>query len=293
MARGGSATTSTTTPRAAATAAGSSNGDGSDSKGTAAGWRGKPRLASIVESKLRGPYMPDMNAPLVPQVLHMNKHDYLLWVHTPHHLAEAARFFDSDFLEIFTRTVWWVVPLVWWPVALYLLSFGVLQRGVAPALIMFCVGMGTWSFTEYMLHRFLFHVDELLPDQPLFLFTHFLTHGVHHLIPMDRYRLVMPPLLVVPLIGLTWTLFRIPLFFLHWSMFYSFYGGLVFAYVLYDLVHYFSHHGWSVPRDSHMGKMKTYHMKHHFADKYHEGYGITTKFWDRVFGTMIKGLPDD
>jgi hypothetical protein len=36
------------------------------------------------------------------------------------------------------------------------------------------------------LHRFLFHIDEMLPDRPIFLVLHFLLHGIHHYMPMDR-----------------------------------------------------------------------------------------------------------
>jgi hypothetical protein len=37
-----------------------------------------------------------------------------------------------------------------------------------------------WTILEYVFHRFLFHIDEVLPDQPLFLTLHFLMHGIHH-----------------------------------------------------------------------------------------------------------------
>jgi 4-hydroxysphinganine ceramide fatty acyl 2-hydroxylase len=40
---------------------------------------------------------------------------------------------------------------------------------------------------EYGLHRFLFHIDYWLPDRPFFLMLHFLLHGIHHYMPMDRY----------------------------------------------------------------------------------------------------------
>jgi 4-hydroxysphinganine ceramide fatty acyl 2-hydroxylase len=39
------------------------------------------------------------------------------------------------------------------------------------------------------MHRFLFHVDEWLPDNRWALAAHFLLHGVHHYLPTDRYRL--------------------------------------------------------------------------------------------------------
>lgn len=51
-----------------------------------------------------------------------------------------------------------------------------------------CFFLGTiiWTILEYGLHRFLFHIDELLPDHPVFLTLHFLLHGIHHYMPMDR-----------------------------------------------------------------------------------------------------------
>ncbi|RMD43781.1 hypothetical protein DV735_g1388, partial [Chaetothyriales sp. CBS 134920] len=51
--------------------------------------------------------------------------------------------------------------------------------------------------------RFLFHLDKFLPDHPYALTLHFVLHGIHHYLPMDRYRLVMPPALF--LIGAQWT----------------------------------------------------------------------------------------
>jgi len=64
--------------------------------------------------------------------------------------------------------------------------------GYAQAAPCFALGVVIWTLLEYTLHRFLFHVDEWLPDHPAFLTLHFLLHGVHHYLPMDRY---------VPLLG--------------------------------------------------------------------------------------------
>ena len=83
----------------------------------------------------------------------------------------------------------------------------------------FFVGNLIWTILEYGLHRFLFHIDEMLPDRPVFIMLHFLTHGIHHYMPMDRLaipsvwrsarahlwyfyirlRLVMPPILFATL----------------------------------------------------------------------------------------------
>lgn len=32
--------------------------------------------------------------------------------------------------------------------------------------------------------------------------------------------------------------------------------------------------------------LKKYHLQHHFAD-YDNGFGVTSRFWDRVFGTEL------
>lgn len=61
-------------------------------------------------------------------------------------------------------------------------------------------------------------------------------------------------------------------------------AGAMFGYVCYDMTHYHLHH--ARPFNSHLREMKTYHLDHHY--KNHDlGYGITNKFWDRTFGTLL------
>lgn len=33
-------------------------------------------------------------------------------------------------------------------------------------------------------------------------------------------------------------------------------------------------------------ELKKYHLRHHFAD-YENGFGVTSRFWDRVFKTEL------
>jgi len=105
-----------------------------------------------------------------------------------------------------------VVPAIWLPIAAYiglrsLLQFGgvhlasfkvdpYLPLGLVfslPAeayfktLLSFVFGNFVWTLLEYGFHRFLFHVDYYLPDHPKFLMIHFLLHGIHHYMPMDKY----------------------------------------------------------------------------------------------------------
>ena len=37
-------------------------------------------------------------------------------------------------------------------------------------------------------------------------------------------------------------------------------------------------------------QLKKYHLRHHFAD-YQNGFGVTSRFWDRVFNTELEMPP--
>lgn len=96
-----------------------------------------------------------------------------------------------------------------------------------------------------------------------------------------RDRLVFPPILgviVYTATYYTWT------FFLAGNFARLYLAGFLCGYVCYDLTHYYIHHG--SPRSGHFSEMKTYHNKHHYKVAY-AGYGITSKFWDYVWGTEI------
>jgi 4-hydroxysphinganine ceramide fatty acyl 2-hydroxylase len=234
----------------------------------------------------------DMRAPLLWQIQLLNKDEYLAWVHSPFNYSEepkVSRIFHSDFLEPFSKTVWYVIPMVWIPVVVWLWHWFLANPKRTPLEggLCFAGGIFLWTLIEYSLHRFVFHLDDLIPGNALSLTAHFLLHGIHHKIPMDRYRLVMPPVLLAALASCMYMLFRsllMPL--LPWDIFHATFACGLFGYICYDLVHYSQHHV-SVSRHSYFGKMKSYHMKHHFSGLHNLGYGITSKFWDYVFGTVL------
>lgn len=105
----------------------------------------------------------DLNKPLFPQVWFggFSKEFYLDQVHRPRHYkgGQSAPFF-GNFLEPLSKTPWWVVPLIWWPCV----AFGVYSAAqgfehfynLPP---FFVLGFFIWSLIEYLLHRFLFHLD--------------------------------------------------------------------------------------------------------------------------------------
>ena len=46
----------------------------------------------------------------------------------------------------------------------------------------------------------------------------------------------------------------------------------------------YTHHG--KPFNAYLKEMKTYHLDHHYKNE-NMGYGITSKFWDYVFCTVL------
>ncbi|KAI0541416.1 inositolphosphorylceramide-B C-26 hydroxylase [Xylaria digitata] len=228
----------------------------------------------------------DLNKPLLMQVWYggFSKEFYLDQVHRPRHYkggASAPLF--GNFLEPLSLTPWWVVPLLWLPAdayGTYLAAQGFQNYGALVA--SWLLGVFIWTLVEYILHRFLFHLDYYLPDNRASITLHFLLHGVHHYLPMDKYRLVMPPTLFLVLATPFWKLAH-TLFSFNWHLATAIYCGGIFGYVMYDMTHYFLHHQ-NLPL-WYKG-LKKYHLAHHFLD-YELGFGVTSAFWDRIFNTEL------
>ncbi|KAJ7755371.1 oxidoreductase [Mycena maculata] len=253
----------------------------------------------------------DLSKPLIRQVWEGNfsKSYYLQQVHQPRHLPESARLFGPSIFEAATRTYWWVIPLFWGPIFSYLFLRSLVQFSIAPRVLpaftanpvapfahlsqalatgtpllqtgaCFLLGNFIWTILEYTLHRFLFHIDYWLPDHPLAILLHFSMHGVHHYLPMDRLRLVMPPMLFIalqaPFTRLAHVLFPA-------AVANGIISGAFAFYILYDLMHYALHH---TQLPAYMREQKRYHLAHHYKN-FELGFGVTSKFWDVLFNTVL------
>ncbi|KIM93883.1 hypothetical protein OIDMADRAFT_137013 [Oidiodendron maius Zn] len=232
----------------------------------------------------------DLNKPLFLQILFggFSKEFYLEQVHRPRHYkgGESAPIF-GNFLEPLTKTPWWMIPLLWGPPVAY--GTFISRDGCASwvqVAVYWGFGLFMWSLVEYGLHRCLFHLDYHLADNPVAITAHFLLHGVHHYLPMDKYRLVMPPTMFIILAFPFWMLAH-AIFYWNWHVATAVFCGGVFGYIGYDLTHYFIHH-CKLP--SFYQDQKKYHLQHHFID-YENGFGITSRFWDRAFGTELTLSP--
>ncbi|RAH79057.1 Inositolphosphorylceramide-B hydroxylase [Aspergillus japonicus CBS 114.51] len=229
----------------------------------------------------------DLNQPLLKQLWFsgFSKEFYLEQIHRPRHYkgGESAPLF-GNFLEPLSKTAWYVVPIMWLPPVAYGTFVGFSGLANAPAAAGYWVGgLFLWTLIEYLMHRFLFHIDHYLPDNRVGLTLHFLLHGIHHYLPMDKYRLVMPPTLFVVLATPFWKLAH-AVFFYNWYAALTVYCGGIFGYICYDMTHYFLHHR-NLPM--YYKQLKKYHLQHHFAD-FDNGFGVTSRFWDQVFGTELE-----
>ncbi|KAI1146702.1 inositolphosphorylceramide-B C-26 hydroxylase [Nemania diffusa] len=228
----------------------------------------------------------DLNKPLLMQVWFggFSKEFYLEQVHRPrHYKGGASAPIFGNFLEPLSKTPWWMIPTLWLPAVAYgtyLAAEGFDSYGRLA--VSWLSGLFIWTLVEYILHRFLFHLDYYLPDNRAAITLHFLLHGVHHYLPMDKYRLVMPPTLFLVLATPFWKLAH-TIFYFDWHLGTAVFCGGIFGYVMYDLTHYFLHHQ-NLPL-WYKG-LKKYHLAHHFQD-YELGFGVTSAFWDRIFNTEL------
>ena len=191
---------------------------------------------------------------------------------------DSIRVFRNDFLESLTHCHP-IVPLLFWsPVVLVLLWRAVVIQGLAPGQLALVAGAAllTWTFAEYVLHRFVFHYPARSTAGRWLVF---LFHGIHHDAPRDKTRLVMPPAGGVLIMGVLWLLFALVIPQPWLDPFVAFF---IVGYLIYDYIHYATHH---FPMRNPVARyLKRYHMQHHFSS---EGgrYGVSSPLWDLVFRT--------
>lgn len=197
------------------------------------------------------------------------------------HKDESVRMFKSNFMNFFSRTPFWVPILVYVPIMAVMIyrSLFVFNNEWYIFLGLFAGGLVIWSLLEYFLHRFAFHYHPTSEWGKRLLF---ISHGVHHDYPNDSMRLVMPPTLSLPLAVLFYAICWLIGGFQYGE---AVYAGIALGYILYDELHYATHHatwqwGW-------FQALKRYHMKHHYQDP-EKGFGVSSPFWDNIFNSRFK-----
>ena len=191
---------------------------------------------------------------------------------------ESPRMFQSDLVDLFSRTHPAIVPILFVPGACALFAYSILRTdlGWIATAALAVAGFVSWTFVEYWLHRLFFHWK---PRGRWGERMHFLVHGVHHTWPRDKYRLVMPPAVSISLYFLFLGIFFVTI---GPRYTWGFHSGFVVGYMFYDLTHYYLHH--FTPRSEYGRRLKKNHMLHHFKD-HTRRFCVSNLVWDRFFGT--------
>lgn len=202
------------------------------------------------------------------------------------HSEEPIRLFQSDFLEFFSHIHPAVVVIIWLPICLYALVRGFLDwpsnDGMGFILVAFLFGLFLWTLAEYLLHRFVFHYHPKTETQKKIFF---LFHGVHHAQPQCKTRLVMPPVVSIPLALLFYGIFHLVFGVILGGSYWvgPLFSSFILGYLAYDLTHYATHH---FPMRSGIWKwLKRHHMRHHYKSP-NMRFGVSSPLWDYVFKTQ-------
>jgi len=193
-----------------------------------------------------------------------------------------ATIFKNPFLEKLTKTtprsniiVYGIAIAIMIYIAIYLIGLTVIQ-----VVGLFVFGVLFWTLAEYLLHRFLFHwITEAKWSQRF----HFIMHGSHHNFPRDEERLLMPPVPGLIIGAMLFAVFYCIFWLLGISQLtFGFFPGFFSGYLMYSFVHRATHINRPPKRFKHIWH---HHSLHHY--KYPDkAFGVSSPFWDKVFGTM-------
>lgn len=189
--------------------------------------------------------------------------------------------FENSFLEPLTKAPPYISAAIYILAVLALLFVGYRMEVVTNFWMGTTIFVGAvffWTFFEYFAHRYLFHIDEYFPQSKFAQKVAYTFHGIHHEYPRDTDRIIMPPVPGMMILGILYGIF----FLILGNYTYVFMPGFVTGYLIYTRIHYKTH---ITPVPSYLKSNYRHHALHHY--KYPEkAFGISTKLWDRVFGTM-------
>lgn len=137
------------------------------------------------------------------------------------------------------------------------------------------VGFVSWSFTEYAIHGLLSHRWKT-PVSPI--------HWGHHKTPRAVFT---GPLAWIPAALAVWGLGALTL---GAATSAAFVLGQLVGFARYEHIHWRIH--FRRPRNERERMLRNHHLAHHYRRPTHY-HGVTTRFWDRVFGTIHESWESD
>ena len=143
--------------------------------------------------------------------------------------------------------------------------------------LLFISGLLFWTLAEYVVHRWGYHTHTSLK---WWINLQHVAHGIHHQYPRDPERLAMPPLPALLLISLFFGLFWL----IGGKYSVAFFPGLI-GYMIYISLHY-AQHRFKAPRFQPLKSLWKHHALHHHKYPETKAFGVSTRLWDYLFGTL-------
>ncbi|CAM3313068.1 sterol desaturase family protein [Paenibacillus lupini] len=161
-----------------------------------------------------------------------------------------------------------------------LCGLAVYERLTFYSLLFFLIGLIGFMFSEYLTHRFFFHLKA--PKNPLFLKFLKRLHYDHHTDPHDLKLLFLPVWYSLPNLGAFALLFYLVTGMI--DLTFAFAAGLVAMLLVYEWKHYVAHRPIQ-PKSKFWKWNKRMHLLHHFKNENY-WYGVSTPLVDALFGTL-------
>lgn len=143
----------------------------------------------------------------------------------------------------------------------------ILHRNVYLSLTCYGVAIFFVSLCEYLLHRCIFHGRRNMAQAG---------HVMHHDSPK---ALIGTPWFVTS--ALWWSIAYVTVYLLSIPYALSFMAAFITGYTVYAIVH---HHLHRASRSRRFRKLRIHHNIHHRIPDVN--FGVTNRFWDKVFGTL-------
>ncbi len=190
----------------------------------------------------------------------------------------SKQLFQNPILEKLSRTHISVPLVIFFLYSSALLYWSVTHTALSAGMTigMFFLGMIFFTWVEYNVHRYFFHMKATNERRAKIQYT---AHGVHHEFPKDKTRLAMPPVLSITISTILLFIFRLIL----GDLVFSFLPGFLVGYAGYLSVHYMVH-AFQPPKNF-LKALWINHGTHHYKDG-EVVFGVSSPLWDYIYRTM-------
>lgn len=192
----------------------------------------------------------------------------------------SAKIFENPVLEKLSRTHIMVPITMFFVISIVSLFYGIRtsEINLVTGLLVLVGGIVSFTFVEYMMHKYFFHMDRDTPTKDKLQYS---VHGIHHDYPRDKDRLAMPPVISAFYSLVLYLVFKS----IMGAYVFYFLPGFLIGYSAYLGVHYIVH-AYQPPKNF-LKILWVNHAIHHYKNS-DVAFGVSSPLWDYILGTMPK-----